>query len=58
MHRRTGQPPDPGHRPVHQFGHVVLDDDAVVAASRSNLRASRLIGRAHAEAGLHLYALA
>lgn len=36
--------------------HVVLDDTAMVAAGRGNLLASRLIHRAHAEAGWHLYA--
>lgn len=41
---------------MNQFGHVVLDDTAIVAASRGNLLASRLIHRAHAEPGWHLYA--
>ncbi|MGW4816877.1 hypothetical protein ACWEPB_35255 [Kitasatospora cineracea] len=36
--------------------HIVLDDTAMVAAGRGNLLASRLIHRAHAEAGWHLYA--
>ncbi|MFD7731266.1 hypothetical protein ACFV6F_12875 [Kitasatospora phosalacinea] len=36
--------------------HVVLDDTAMVAAGRGNIIASRLIYRAHAEAGWYLYA--
>ena len=36
--------------------HVVLDDTAMVAAGRGNAIASRLIHRAHTEAGWHLYA--
>ncbi|WP_280694722.1 hypothetical protein [Kitasatospora sp. GAS204B] len=36
--------------------HVVLDDTAMVAAGRGNILASRLIYRAHAEAGWYLYA--
>jgi hypothetical protein len=36
--------------------HVVLDDTAMVAAGQGNLLASRLIHRAHAEPGWHLYA--
>jgi len=36
--------------------HVVLDDTAMTAAGRGNLLASRLIHRAHAESGWHLYA--
>ena len=36
--------------------HVVLDDTAMVAAGRGNILASRLIHRAHAEAGWYLYA--
>lgn len=36
--------------------HLVLDETAMVAASRGNVLASRLIHRAHAEAGWHLYA--
>ncbi|WP_404871022.1 hypothetical protein ACI1MP_37770 (plasmid) [Kitasatospora griseola] len=36
--------------------HIVLDDTAMVAAGRGNLLASRLIHRAHAEPGWHLYA--
>lgn len=36
--------------------HVVLDDTAMVAAGRGNVLASRLIHRAHAEAGWFLYA--
>jgi hypothetical protein len=36
--------------------HVVFDDTAMVAAGRGNLLASRLIHRAHAEAGWYLYA--
>ncbi|MEU1623655.1 hypothetical protein ABZ479_41045 [Streptomyces sp. NPDC005722] len=41
---------------MNQVVHVVLDDTAMVAAGRGNLLASRLIHRAHAEAGWHLYA--
>ncbi|WP_030898694.1 hypothetical protein [Streptomyces sp. NRRL F-5126] len=36
--------------------HVVLDDTAMVAVGQGNVLASRLIHRAHAEAGWHLYA--
>ncbi|MFI9788525.1 hypothetical protein ACIHEI_34175 [Kitasatospora sp. NPDC051984] len=36
--------------------HVVLDNTAMVAAGRGNQLASRLIHRAHAEAGWYLYA--
>ncbi|MFH8789757.1 hypothetical protein [Streptomyces roseoverticillatus] len=36
--------------------HIVLDDTAMVAAGRGNAVASRLIHRAHMEAGWHLYA--
>ncbi|MGI5454296.1 hypothetical protein ACQEWB_14175 [Streptomyces sp. CA-249302] len=36
--------------------HVVLDETAMVAAGKGNLLASRLIHRAHAEAGWFLYA--
>ncbi|MEU5186527.1 hypothetical protein AB0G83_05100 [Streptomyces klenkii] len=36
--------------------HIVLDDTAMVAAGRGNAVASRLIHRAHIEAGWHLYA--
>jgi hypothetical protein len=36
--------------------HVVLDAAAMVAAGRGNALASRLIHRAHAEAGWYLYA--
>jgi hypothetical protein len=36
--------------------HFVLDDTAMVAASQGNMLASRLIHRAHAEAGWFLYA--
>ncbi|MBC3844629.1 hypothetical protein GXW82_43975 [Streptacidiphilus sp. 4-A2] len=36
--------------------HVVLDETAMVAASRGNILASRLIHRAHAEPGWYLYA--
>ena len=36
--------------------HVVLDDTAMVAAGRGNILASRLIHRAHSEAGWYLYA--
>jgi hypothetical protein len=35
---------------------IVLDDAAMVAAARGNLLASRLIHRAHTEAGWFLYA--
>ncbi|SNT44775.1 hypothetical protein SAMN05216252_12655 [Actinacidiphila glaucinigra] len=41
---------------MNQVVHLVLDDTAMVAAGRGNLLASRLIHRAHAEAGWHLYA--
>ncbi|WP_406275990.1 hypothetical protein OH779_40035 [Actinacidiphila glaucinigra] len=41
---------------MNQVVHVVLDDTAMVAAGRGNLLASRLIHRAHAETGWHLYA--
>ncbi|MDX2709685.1 hypothetical protein PV350_43790 [Streptomyces sp. PA03-6a] len=41
---------------MNQIVHVVLDDTAMVAAGRGNLLASRLIHRAHAETGWHLYA--
>ncbi|MDX3213991.1 hypothetical protein PV318_00230 [Streptomyces sp. ME02-6991-2B] len=41
---------------MNQTVHVVLDDTAMVAAGRGNLLASRLIHRAHAETGWHLYA--
>lgn len=36
--------------------HIVLDETAMVAAGRGNPLASRLIHRAHAEAGWFLYA--
>jgi hypothetical protein len=36
--------------------HVVLDESAMVAAARGNALASRLIHRAHSEAGWYLYA--
>ncbi|GAA2974490.1 hypothetical protein GCM10010446_68430 [Streptomyces enissocaesilis] len=36
--------------------HIVLDDTAMTAAGRGNVLASRLIHRAHAEAGWFLYA--
>lgn len=36
--------------------HIVLDDTAMVAAGTGNVLASRLIHRAHAEAGWFLYA--
>lgn len=36
--------------------HIVLDDTAMTAAGRGNALASRLIHRAHAEAGWYLYA--
>jgi hypothetical protein len=36
--------------------HIVLDDTAMVAAGKGNVLASRLIHRAHAEAGWFLYA--
>jgi hypothetical protein len=36
--------------------HIVLDDTAMAAAGRGNVLVSRLIHRAHAEAGWHLYA--
>ena len=36
--------------------HAVLDETAMVAAGTGNLLASRLIHRAHAEAGWFLYA--
>ncbi|MFF4217426.1 MULTISPECIES: PIN domain-containing protein [Streptomyces] len=36
--------------------HIVLDHTAMVAAGRGNAVASRLIHRAHMEAGWHLYA--
>ncbi|MET9778174.1 hypothetical protein ABZ023_28645 [Streptomyces sp. NPDC006367] len=36
--------------------HIVLDETAMVAAGRGNVLASRLIHRAHAEAGWFLYA--
>ncbi|MFI7010329.1 hypothetical protein [Streptomyces sp. NPDC050145] len=36
--------------------HIVLDDSALVAAGQGNILASRLIHRAHATAGYHLYA--
>jgi hypothetical protein len=36
--------------------HVVLDASAIVAVGRGNVLASRLVHRAHAEAGWHLYA--
>jgi hypothetical protein len=36
--------------------HIVLDETAMVAAGRGNAIASRLIHRAHAEAGWYLYA--
>ncbi|MGW1049498.1 hypothetical protein [Streptomyces sp. NPDC002521] len=35
---------------------IVLDDTAVAAAGRGNVLASRLIHRAHVEAGWYLYA--
>lgn len=38
--------------------HIVLDDAAMAAADRGNILASRLIHRAHAEAGWYLYATA
>jgi hypothetical protein len=41
---------------VTQALHVVLDDTAMVAAGQGNILISRLIHRAHAEAGWHLYA--
>lgn len=36
--------------------HIIMDDTAMVAAGRGNILASRLIHRAHAEAGWFLYA--
>ncbi|MFL4908181.1 hypothetical protein ACJ6WF_34485 [Streptomyces sp. MMS24-I2-30] len=36
--------------------HIVLDDTAMAAAGRGNVLASRLIHRAHAQAGWYLYA--
>ncbi len=36
--------------------HIVLDDTAMIAAGQGNVLASRLIHRAHAEAGWFLYA--
>ncbi|MFF4667900.1 hypothetical protein [Streptomyces sp. NPDC001282] len=36
--------------------HIVLDDTAMTAVGRGNVLASRLIHRAHAEAGWFLYA--
>ncbi|MFB7502019.1 hypothetical protein [Streptomyces broussonetiae] len=36
--------------------HIVLDDSAMAAAGRGNVLASRLIHRAHAQAGWYLYA--
>lgn len=36
--------------------HIVLDDTAMAAAGRGNVLASRLIHRAHVEAGWYLYA--
>lgn len=36
--------------------HIVLDDTAMTAAGQGNILASRLIHRAHAEAGWFLYA--
>ncbi|WP_320777968.1 hypothetical protein [Streptomyces sp. CRN 30] len=36
--------------------HIVLDDTAVLATGQGNVLASRLIHRAHAEAGWFLYA--
>ncbi|MFJ2017911.1 MULTISPECIES: PIN domain-containing protein [Streptomyces] len=36
--------------------HFVLDETAMVAAGRGNVLASRLIHRAHSEAGWYLYA--
>ncbi|WP_340562313.1 hypothetical protein [Streptomyces sp. GSL17-111] len=36
--------------------HIVLDDTAMVAAGRGNVLASRLIHRAHTQAGWYLYA--
>ncbi|WP_179202401.1 MULTISPECIES: hypothetical protein [Streptomyces] len=36
--------------------HIVLDETAMVAAGRGNALASRLIHRAHSEAGWFLYA--
>ncbi|MEV7441514.1 hypothetical protein AB0O22_10230 [Streptomyces sp. NPDC091204] len=36
--------------------HIVLDETAMLAAGQGNVLASRLIHRAHAEAGWYLYA--
>ncbi|WEP01065.1 hypothetical protein A6P39_044400 (plasmid) [Streptomyces sp. FXJ1.172] len=36
--------------------HIVLDDTAMAAAGRGNVLVSRLIHRAHAEDGWHVYA--
>ncbi|MFJ3233399.1 hypothetical protein [Streptomyces sp. NPDC086787] len=36
--------------------HIVLDDTAMTAAGQGNVLASRLIHRAHVEAGWYLYA--
>ncbi|MFG3499293.1 hypothetical protein [Streptomyces sp. NPDC047928] len=36
--------------------HIVLDDIAMAAAGQGNVLASRLIHRAHAQAGWYLYA--
>ncbi|MFF7415296.1 PIN domain-containing protein [Streptomyces lydicus] len=36
--------------------HIVLDETAMAAAGQGNILASRLIHRAHAEAGWYLYA--
>ncbi|MBW1602749.1 hypothetical protein JJV70_11640 [Streptomyces sp. JJ66] len=40
------------------FVHILMDDSALVAAGRGNELASRLIHRAHAEPGWHLYTTA
>ncbi|WP_307843153.1 hypothetical protein [Streptomyces triculaminicus] len=36
--------------------HIILDETAMTAAGQGNILASRLIHRAHAEAGWYLYA--
>jgi hypothetical protein len=36
--------------------HIVLDDTAMAAAGQGNVLASRLVHRAHAQAGWYLYA--
>ncbi|AJC62081.1 hypothetical protein [Streptomyces sp. 769] len=41
---------------MNEAMHIILDETAITAAGKGNVLASRLIHRAHAEAGWYLYA--